>query len=341
MSTTVPQKRQRTDTNSDSKDGGPPVDTNQTDSTQRSYLWFDDGNVVLQAENILFRVHKSLLSLHSEFFSDMFSLPQPQDDVSQPMFEPGCPLIHISDSAEGVTCLLSTIFENQKKYDPRKPMPVERAVALYRLGNKYGIEHLCEDVLNRLKKEYPSTLKAWLDPSKFSEAFVQKDGILPLMANLAHEFNMLSVLPAIYADLSIHPTEDLFKMKEKYDLNPHVLQTCLIGKERLAAAHHDIVNDSLHDIHEPFDDCPSKLCDPISTMGWREASLRVDPGIRCLNDLQLGEEYAYCDDCTKVIATMYESIRQILWHRLPTYFGLPTWKKIRALEAAQKNSASN
>ncbi len=38
-------------------------------------LWFPDGNVVLATNKYLFRVHKSLLSLHSSVFRDMFKLP--------------------------------------------------------------------------------------------------------------------------------------------------------------------------------------------------------------------------------------------------------------------------
>ncbi|KAF4610799.1 hypothetical protein D9613_006677 [Agrocybe pediades] len=87
--------------------------------TQKSYLWFDDGNVVLQAEKTLFRVHKSVLALHSEVFSDMFRLPLPSDNSSQPMFEEGCPLILLSDLADDVASLLSNIYENQKRVSQR------------------------------------------------------------------------------------------------------------------------------------------------------------------------------------------------------------------------------
>jgi BTB/POZ domain len=34
--------------------------------------WFPDGNVVLQVESTLFRVHRSILSMHSEVFHGMF-----------------------------------------------------------------------------------------------------------------------------------------------------------------------------------------------------------------------------------------------------------------------------
>ncbi|GJJ10916.1 hypothetical protein Clacol_005144 [Clathrus columnatus] len=54
-------------------------------STARRHhdLWFDDGSIVLRANNptTLFRVHRAMLARHSEVFRNMFAIPQPQ---SQP-----------------------------------------------------------------------------------------------------------------------------------------------------------------------------------------------------------------------------------------------------------------
>jgi BTB/POZ domain len=40
-------------------------------------VWYEDGNVILQAERRQFRVHKSVLSKHSTVLRDMFRSPQP------------------------------------------------------------------------------------------------------------------------------------------------------------------------------------------------------------------------------------------------------------------------
>ena len=47
----------------------------------RSTIWMEDGNIVLQSENTLFRVHRSVLSRNSSVFRDMFELSS-IDDVS-------------------------------------------------------------------------------------------------------------------------------------------------------------------------------------------------------------------------------------------------------------------
>ena len=78
---------------------------------QISRFWFDDGNVILQAENTQFRVHRSLLSLHSNVFKDMFSMPQPTDTTTAPNAD-GCPVITIFDKASDLEYVLSIFYEN-------------------------------------------------------------------------------------------------------------------------------------------------------------------------------------------------------------------------------------
>ncbi|KAJ7167231.1 hypothetical protein C8R43DRAFT_984555 [Mycena crocata] len=40
-------------------------------------VWFDDGTVILQAEQTLFRVYRGVLAAQSTIFRDMFSISQP------------------------------------------------------------------------------------------------------------------------------------------------------------------------------------------------------------------------------------------------------------------------
>jgi len=99
MSDLPPLKRQRTD------------DAQKDTETQRSRFWFDDGNVILQTENTQFRVHRSLLSLHSNVFNDMFSVPQPTDTTTIPDVD-GCPVIPLSDKTSDLEHILSIFYEN-------------------------------------------------------------------------------------------------------------------------------------------------------------------------------------------------------------------------------------
>jgi hypothetical protein len=94
-----PLKRARVDT--DGEVTGP-----NANPTRHPDLWFDDGSVVLKAENTLFRVHRTTLSTHSTVFSDMFGIPHPpgQDEIE------GCPVVKLPDLANDVGYLLKALY---------------------------------------------------------------------------------------------------------------------------------------------------------------------------------------------------------------------------------------
>ena len=69
-------------------------------------FWFEDGSVVLVAQNTGFRVYRALLARQSTVFANMFSSSAPS---SEEMFE-GCPVVHVSDSAEDVAHFLGVLL---------------------------------------------------------------------------------------------------------------------------------------------------------------------------------------------------------------------------------------
>jgi len=90
-------------------------------------LWFYDGSLVCRAENVLFRVHMSLLARQSVCFENMFAVPQPEReldektgfDLSQEQdgnargkyFKGRIPIIVLHDSAEDVENLLRALID--------------------------------------------------------------------------------------------------------------------------------------------------------------------------------------------------------------------------------------
>jgi hypothetical protein len=92
------KKRQRTDSDRDAR--------------KRSEYWFEDGNIVLQAEDTLFRVHRSILSRHSQIFKDIFAMPQAPSQENESI--EGCPVVHLSDTAEDMGNIISLIYDSNK-----------------------------------------------------------------------------------------------------------------------------------------------------------------------------------------------------------------------------------
>lgn len=75
-------------------------------------LWFEDGNIILGAVNISFRLHRGILSRHSVVFRDMLMLPQGPE--SPKAF--GCPLVQLHDKGEHLVMLFTVLYDGVKKY---------------------------------------------------------------------------------------------------------------------------------------------------------------------------------------------------------------------------------
>lgn len=83
---------------------------NVSSPTPAPAWWFDDGNVVLIAEDTLFRVHRGILSHHSDVFRDMFLFPQPEEYEQIER----CPVVHLSDTQRDLGILLGALYEGHK-----------------------------------------------------------------------------------------------------------------------------------------------------------------------------------------------------------------------------------
>ena len=76
-------------------------------------LWFEDGNVVVVAQQTAFRVHKSLLSRHSKTFGEVFTLPQSPDPGAIETMD-GCPVVRIPDSSHDFKHLLHALYDGAR-----------------------------------------------------------------------------------------------------------------------------------------------------------------------------------------------------------------------------------
>jgi hypothetical protein len=71
-------------------------------------LWLNGGDIVIRAENTVFKVLAAILSIASPIFKDMFGLPQPPVAGTE-MYE-GIPLVRLPDSAFEVTQFLKALI---------------------------------------------------------------------------------------------------------------------------------------------------------------------------------------------------------------------------------------
>ncbi|TFY73469.1 hypothetical protein EWM64_g10543, partial [Hericium alpestre] len=185
-------------------------------------LYFHDGNIVLTAvdavgEQVAFRVHQSILAVHSPIFADMLSLPTSTGAATETY--DSVPLVRMPDNAEDLKRLLEVLYCRPmlrlKRYDPNTPIIVK---PLLMLATKYEIEHLRSTIIQQLEEDWPQILGAWDILELEIEAktahsrqqyliglFDPPDLCFPEPAaaiQLARQYNIHSILPAAFYHLS-------------------------------------------------------------------------------------------------------------------------------------------
>ena len=188
---------------------------NMEENTKRSArFWFDDGNVVLQAGDAQFRVHRSHLALHSEIMKDCFSCPQPE---GAPTVE-GCPLVHLPDSAIDIEnlcallyglyqCVINAILSASKLTQYYCSIDVQGIDLSYlgtmiRMGRKYDISFIKVSALKCLRNLFPRTLEQWdVSHQEVIEIDSRSRSFLFEVVNMAYENHTPSILPAAFLSM--------------------------------------------------------------------------------------------------------------------------------------------
>ncbi|KAJ7212090.1 hypothetical protein GGX14DRAFT_361947 [Mycena pura] len=172
-------------------------------SITRSGIWFYDGNIVLIASSVAFKVHRGQLRRHSEVFDDLFSIPQPSE---QDLYD-GCPWIEVYDCPSDVFYFLNALYDGLYFRSPgADDFPVVAAVL--RLSTKYLVERLRQRCLARLVLDWPSTVTAWdAREQAATDAVGHYIPRIPcphpiLIIDLALELNLPFLLPAAIYDLA-------------------------------------------------------------------------------------------------------------------------------------------
>lgn len=165
--------------------------------TRSEEFWLYDGNIVLQAGNVQFKVHKGFLARHSTIFETILSMPHTDDE---PTVEE-CPVLKVHDEPEDIKNMLTAIYD--KDHDTLSPLPFRVVASLVRLGKKYEMDSILRMGIARLKKEFPVHLFPWNFDRKLQAGASRIEGIntpaaLVALIELALECDVLWVLPSAY-----------------------------------------------------------------------------------------------------------------------------------------------
>ncbi|KAH9925146.1 uncharacterized protein B0H18DRAFT_933899 [Fomitopsis serialis] len=223
-----PRKRSRKDSECSSRS---QPDSRGSFSRDKQF-WYDDGNIIVVAQDVGFRVYKGMLSRPSEVFRDMFSLAQPAPNQSREQTPEDCPIVHVTDTADEMRSLLMILLEG-RQYMQRLDFEFDDMANCIRLAHKYRIEDLLEDSLKALKQYCPDDFDAWDTRAESSEP---EHAIVAV--NLMRLTGEVSLLPAaIYAcsQLDARQLLDGYKRKDGVvdALSREDLELCIDGKAKL------------------------------------------------------------------------------------------------------------
>lgn len=286
-------------------------------------FWFEDGSIVLVAENTTFRVHKSLLAHHSEFFADLFTVPQP---LNSDLID-GLHFVPLSDSLDDVVDVLKVIYHpfhfDKLSRNAELSVLVKFIAGIIRMSTKYNMRVLRRKCIDILTSRFPSTLAGC---ERASEAQYLSESVLSAIP-LARETNIPSLLPwAFY--IATHMTHD--RLVKDRILSWQDKALCLAGKERLWEAFKTHTHSFLFEVPR-IPGCQVGCAMRVQqgrSMDWSAAE-RLRAGPNPLEPYTLWNELRLCPVCLKAVQARHYEGRAKLWEQLPTYFMLGTWEDIR------------
>ncbi|KDQ56532.1 hypothetical protein JAAARDRAFT_294594 [Jaapia argillacea MUCL 33604] len=291
----------------------PRIDTTADDTAQslrRSDVWYDDGNVILVAGSTQFKIFGGILSENSPIFRDMFSLSTPSASETID----GCPVVHLSDTAEEVEHMLRALH-NRRYFRTDVLQPIAVVGSLLRLGKKYGIDHLREDSMELLQREWPSSLDEHLTVDGFV-VICDEPGVTIDAISLALQTGVLSILPVAFYKCLYNDLTWVMEGERRMDgtiakLSSDDQRRCLGGR----------VNVFTGDCTQARKDLFIRLWDPL-------------PEIWALEDWDEDWSDDLCPACIVDGKERFEAARRTIWDKLPSFFDLPPWNELIAASSA-------
>ncbi|KAJ6589870.1 hypothetical protein DFH09DRAFT_1026995 [Mycena vulgaris] len=300
----------------------------------RSEIWHNDGSVVLQAENTQFRVHWSVLSLHSPFFRDMQGLPQPPD---QPSID-GCPVIELPDGVQDVEHLLKALYNPALFNQTALPFPY--IASFVRLGRKYDFKDLFDIGVERLAYENPSSLEAYdaltancKDKQYSTTRILYQRGLCLDTLTLACENKLFALLPCAYFRASKYPLLTIFNGISRADGTTAALSAtdqriCALGRDKILQTQCAPGN-TFGWLASWTPSADADCLDPVKCTKWRDQLLSVLLVTSTVWAFATNLQKNGCAVCEQRVDEGMMEGRANMWASLPAIFNLPPWNELK------------
>lgn len=299
-------------------------------------IWFEDGNVILEAESTKFRVHKSILALHSSVLSDMFLLAKP--DAHLDSTEEGCPVVEMKgDLASEWEELLCLIYHGYRKTRPNQALSFGQISAMLRLGHKYCFRTYQQEALERFVDAFGPD---WDTVVINDEGDIDTDKMFmddahswSDVVNLAFDLQIKQALPLLYFNAIAHRDYPAYLFEGTKSKNGTVSRVH-VGIQRHLLCSQDNLFGALrrHSFSWlfSFEFCGDSDCEAAFVACIDRTytpKLDVAKGLMIWDDV---DSDGLCDHCKTTARQSFETGRDSLWAALPSVFGLLPWDVLDA-----------
>ncbi|EKM54767.1 uncharacterized protein PHACADRAFT_258837 [Phanerochaete carnosa HHB-10118-sp] len=307
-------------------------------------VWYDDGNVVLQAGDTLFKVYRGVLSRESPFFRDMFSLPQ--SDAATAECYDGCPIIPVHDKPVEMKKFLTATHNYEYHFNGR--FDCIDYVAILKLASKYQAETLRRRVVETLQYVYPDTLDGfdkariagWHFPATHPLHKLSLNDFSTHVAviNLGTERGASVLLPSAMLRVLVRGIDSIVNGEQSTQLDAQSRDTLLSALPALSllARQHTfevLFRDAcgLSDQCMQIDYCDRTRRQLVRTLENPSLAHMISP----FHILGFGNKSKHiqnlCPDCRTALKKCYDAGRKLAWEKLPAVFKLPEWDELRRL----------
>ncbi|KAF9269481.1 hypothetical protein L218DRAFT_953095 [Marasmius fiardii PR-910] len=294
-------------------------------------VWFEDGTLVIAADNVLFRVYRGILSENSPVFADMVRFPQPQDMEE---FE-GCPVVRLYDAPSDVIHFLKALHY-VSYFDVYISQTIKWAClsAVLRLSSKYQVDFLRQRAYTLLSNLYPTSLAKWDARDSISnlESFEARPFAVCL---LAKETGLNTILPAaLYLCADSQDINYILEGLESHD-NSHIeldwddKKSCIRARETLCIALRNRMFAFLTGQFQ-FPGCRSAQVCNNARLRWQGVEASLGSGVFSISFPWEQFNVGICEYCFTTSRNHYMAERHKLWDELPEIFGLPAWDQLHS-----------
>ncbi|KAI0632739.1 hypothetical protein C8Q77DRAFT_1262464 [Trametes polyzona] len=293
-------------------------------------LWFEDGNLVLVAGDVEFKVYRGPLIAHSPVFKDMLSLPQPGPHERP---HDSCPIIPLHDSPHDLRHALRVFVPGSSLRAGAFEPTFDELAACVRIGHKYQIDELVQRNLAFLHKLYPTDLDSYLAARRIRPSTWTRAHAIGVV-NLARLINEPALLPAALMECCTLGADIVHGLAHddgtRETLSPDDLGRCFVGRARMAQA-------SARIAHQMFRQTVARGCrHPACCLRVLQRLLNElgDARIELVSNLdwctpwaayvdEKDEERELCGKCYKMLEEERpQQLQREVWQVLPTMMGV-------------------